>query len=221
MNGMLLEIWSDVACPFCFIGKRNMEAALEQFEHADEVEVRWRSFQLAPDAPREVAGTQLEHLAQKYGRTLEEAAQMQERVVRMGAESGLELAPDRVRLTNTHDAHRLLQLAHAAGRQDELKERLLQAYHVDGEHLGDRATLTRLAVEAGLDEAQVTATLENDDLAAEVGRDVEQAVEFGLQGVPAFILDRRMGLTGAQPPEVLLEGLRKAYEAGAATPSAG
>lgn len=221
MRVMLLEIWSDVACPFCFIGKRNMEAALEQFEHADEVEIRWRSFQLAPDAPRDVPGTQLEHLAQKYGRTLEEAAQMQERVVRMGAESGLELAPDRVRLTNTFDAHRLLQLAHAAGRQDELKERLLQAYHADGEHLGDPATLTRLAVDAGLDEAQVTATLEGDDFAPEVHRDVEQAVDFGLQGVPAFVLDRRMGLTGAQPPEVLLQGLRKAYEAGTATPPAG
>ncbi len=217
MSGMLLEIWSDVACPFCFIGKRNMEAALEQFEHADEVEVRWRSFQLAPDAPLEIPGTQLEHLAQKYGRTLQEAAEMQGRVVAMGAESGLELAPDRVRLTNTFDAHRLLQLAHAAGRQDELKERLLQAYHADGEHLGDPATLTRLAVGAGLDEAQVTATLDGDDFGPEVRRDVEQAVDFGLQGVPAFVLDRRMGLTGAQPPEVLLQGLRKAYEAQAAT----
>jgi len=217
MSGMLLEIWSDVACPFCFIGKRNIEDALAQFEHADEVEVRWRSFQLAPDAPLDVPGTQLEHLAQKYGRTLEEAAQMQERVVRMAAESGLELHPDRVRLTNTFDAHRLLQLAAEVGRQDELKERLLQAYHADGEHLGDPATLTRLAVEAGLPEDRVAATLAGHDFTTEVRWDVEQAVDFGLQGVPAFILDRKMGLTGAQPPEVLLQGLRKAYEAQAAT----
>lgn len=216
---MLLEIWSDVACPFCLIGKKNMDAALQQFEHADEVEVRWRSFQLAPDAPLEVPGSSTEYLARKYGKSLEEAGQMQARVVAMGAESGVEIHPERVRMTNTFDAHRLLQLAHAVGRQDELKERFLQAYHSDGEHLGDRETLTRLAVDAGLDEASVKKTLDGDDYAAEVRADIEQAVEFGLQGVPAFVLDRRMGLTGAQPPEVLLQGLRKAYEQ--ATPAAG
>lgn len=218
---MLLEIWSDVACPFCLIGKRNMDEALKQFEHADEVEVRWRSFQLAPDAPLEVQGSSTEYLARKYGKSLEEAQQMQQRVVDMGAQSGAEINPDKVRMTNTRDAHRLLQLAHTVGLQDELKERFLVAYHRDGEHLGDRATLTRLAVEAGLDEAQVTRTLEGTDFDPEVQADIEQAVEFGLQGVPAFVLDRRMGLTGAQPPEVLLQGLRKAYEAeaGAATSS--
>ncbi|PTL60243.1 DsbA family oxidoreductase [Paraconexibacter algicola] len=216
---MLLEIWSDVACPFCFVGKRNLEAALAQFEHADQVEVRWRSFQLAPDAPLTTQATSTEYLARKYGRSLEEAGQMQERMVAMAAEAGIEMHPDRVRMTNTRDAHRLLQLAHESGRQDALKEAFLQAYHADGEHLGDPATLRRLAVDAGLPPERVDAVLGSDEFATAVDADIEQAVEFGLQGVPAFVLDRRMGLTGAQPPEVLLQGLRTAHERAGASAS--
>jgi len=209
---MLLEIWSDVACPFCFIGKRNLDAALANFPHADEVTVRWRSFQLHPQAPLQIEGTQLEHLARKYGRTLEEAAQMQDGVLRMAAEAGLELHLDRVQLTNTFDAHRLLQLAHAHGLQDAMKERLLSAYFVDGEHLGTPETLVRLAAEVGIPADVTTAMLDGDDYAAEVHRDAEQAAAFGLNAVPVFVLDRRFGLTGAQPPEVMLQGLQRAYD---------
>ncbi|WP_372789441.1 DsbA family oxidoreductase [Paraconexibacter sp.] len=209
---MHLEIWSDVACPFCYIGKRNLETALETFPQADQVTVRWRSFQLAPDAPTRIEGTQLEHLARKYGRTLEEAAQMQDAMTRMAAESGVEMHFDRVQLTNTYDAHRLLQYAHTTGAQDALKERLLRAYFVEGEHLGEHATLTRLATETGLPEDRVAQILATEDFGAEVRRDIEQAQEFGLQGVPAFVLDRRFGLTGAQPPEVMLQGLQRALD---------
>ncbi len=209
---MLLEIWSDVACPYCYIGKRHLETALESFPQADEVTVRWRSFQLAPDAPRQIEGTQLEHLARKYGRTLEEAAQMQDNMTQMAAESGVEMQLDRVQLTNTYDAHRLLQYAHTAGQQDAMKERLLRAYFVEGEHLGEHATLTRLATEAGLPQDRVAHVLASDDFGAEVRRDNEQAQEFGLQGVPAFVLDRRFGLTGAQPPEVIAQGLQRALD---------
>lgn len=213
---MHLEVFSDIACPFCFIGKRHLEAALASFEHADAVQVRWRSFQLAPDAPREIPGTQLEHLARKYGRTLEEAAQMQEQVVRMGAEAGLELHVDRIRMTNTFDAHRVLQMAQEQGRGDAVNEALFRAYFVDGEHLGDHATLTRLAAGAGLDADAVAAALASGAHGDAVRADLELAHGFGLQGVPAFVLDRRFGLTGAQPPEVIVQGLQRAWDLRAA-----
>lgn len=213
---MHLEVFSDIACPFCFIGKRHLEAALASFEHADAVQVRWRSFQLAPDAPREIPGTQLEHLARKYGRTLEEAAQMQEQVVRMAAEAGLELHVDRIRMTNTYDAHRVLQLAQDHGLGEAVNEALLGAYFVEGEHLGDHATLTRLAAGAGLDADAVAAALASDAYGDAVRADLELARGFGLQGVPAFVLDRRFGLTGAQPPEVIVQGLRRAWDLRAA-----
>lgn len=208
---MLLEVWSDVACPFCYIGKRHLESALAAFPHADEVDVRWRSFQLAPDAPRDVEGSQVEHLARKYGKTLDEARAMQASVVRMAADAGLEMDVDAIRMTNTFDAHRLLQHAATVGRQDEMKERLMRAYFIEGEHVGDHATLTRLATEAGLDAAEVETVLGGDAHADDVRRDIETAMGFGLQGVPAFVLERRFGLTGAQPPEVILQGLEKAW----------
>jgi len=208
-----LEIWSDVACPFCLIGKRHLEQALDSFPHADEVEITWRSFQLAPDMPREVPGTQLEHLARKYGLSEERARTAQQGVIAMAAESGLELDLDRVRLVNTFDAHRLLQFAGRHGRADALVEQLFSAYFIGGESLADHDTLTRLAVAAGLDADAAAAVLADPDAHADAVRaDGLTAQQFGLQGVPAFILDRRFGLTGAQPPEVILQGLQRAWD---------
>lgn len=210
---MNLEVWSDVACPFCFIGKRHLEQALAAFPHADDVDIAWRSFQLAPDMPREVPGSQLEHLARKYQLTEDEARAAQQRVIALAAESGLELDLDRVRLVNTFDAHRLLQHAGEHGRAAELAELLFAAYFAEGENLADPATLTRIAVAAGLDGDAAAAVLQDPDAHANAVRaDAATAQRFGLQGVPAFVLDRRFGLTGAQPPEVILQGLQRAWD---------
>lgn len=210
---MNLEIWSDVACPFCLIGKRHLEQALASFPHADEVEITWRSFQLAPDMPREVPGSQLEHLARKYNLSEEQARTAQQGVVDMAAGSGLELDLDRVRLVNTFDAHRLLQFAGEHGQADALVEHLFGAYFINGEHLADHDTLTRLAVSAGLDGDVAAAVLADADAYADAVRaDGLTAQQFGLHGVPAFVLDRRFGLTGAQPPEVILQGLQRAWD---------
>lgn len=210
---MKLELWSDIACPFCFIGKRHLEQALESFPHADAVDISWRSFQLAPGMPREVAGSQLEHLARKYGLSEEEAREAQQGVVAMAAASGLELDLDRVRLVNTFDAHRLMQYAGERGHGGALAEQLFAGYFVDGESLADHPTLTRLAVASGLDAEGATAVLGDTAAYADAVRaDAATAQQLGLRGVPAFILDRRLGLTGAQPPEVILQGLQRAWD---------
>lgn len=207
---MLLEIWSDIACPFCFIGKRNVEAALHLFDHRDEVEVRWRSFQLAPDAPP--TSDLYDALARKYGATREQVIERNAGVLALGAESGIEFDMDRVRMTNTFDAHRVLQLGIARGHGDAVKERMLVAYFQEGALLADHETLLRLATEAGLPAAKTAAVLASDAYAAEVRGDITQAQEFGLNAVPAFILDRRFGLTGAQPPAVLVQDLQRAWD---------
>jgi predicted DsbA family dithiol-disulfide isomerase len=213
---MKVEIWSDVMCPFCFIGKRGFEDALSRFEHRDEVDVQWRSFQLDPTMPRSVEGGLDALLARKYGRTVEEARGMNERVVAMAAEVGLEYRLDRAQPGNTFDAHRALHLARARGREDELLERLLQAYFVEGELLSDHPTLVRLAAEVGLDGDEVERTLAGDAFADAVRAEADEAHDLGLGGVPAFVLGRRMLVTGAQPADALLQALEQAWEQGVA-----
>jgi predicted DsbA family dithiol-disulfide isomerase len=207
-----VEIFSDVACPFCFIGKRNLERALEAFPHAGEVEVIWRSFQLDPDAPAEPVGTTQSHLAEKYGVTLDEARAMGERVRLMARGAGLELDFDRVVHVNTFDAHRILTLAGSHGKADGMAERLFTAYFVDGGNIADPALLLSLAAEEGLDGHEARAVLSGERFADEVRADFAQAVEFGLSGVPAFVIDRAVLVSGAQPPEVLLGALQQAGE---------
>jgi len=208
---MLIEIWSDVACPFCYVGKRHLEAALAQFAHADEVEVRWRSFQLAPDMPTDLGLGMDEMLAEKYGKSIEEARAMQQRVTNMAAAAGLEFQLDRGRPTNTFDAHRLIHMAAAYGLQDAAKERLLAAYFIEGELISDHETLTRLGSEIGLDAGLVRDILAGDDLTESVNADIAAAREFGLSGVPAFVFDRELLISGAQPVEQLLAALEQQY----------
>ena len=208
-----VEIWSDIACPWCAVGKRRFEAAMEQFEHRDDVTVTFRSFELDPDAPPAREGSTAENLARKYGTSLEQALAMNERMTQTAAEDGLEFRFDLARGGNTFDAHRLLHLAAAHGRQPELKERLMRAYLGEGELMSDHAALTRLALEAGLPEDEVRDTLATDRYADAVREDEATARGFGINAVPYFVIDRRFGLAGAQPPEVLGEGLRRAWEA--------
>lgn len=214
---MKVEIWSDVVCPFCYVGKRRFEKALATFPNADEIEVVWRSFQLDPDAPRRSSGTLDERLAAKYGLSLDQARQMNANVVAMSEGEGLEVRLDLAKPGNTFDAHRLIHLAADHGLQAEAKERLLQAYWVEGRAIGEPDTLTDLACELDSDAGEVRAMLDGDAYAAAVRDDQEQARAFGIQGVPFFVLDRSYGVSGAQPAGVFERALTQAW--GEAQPS--
>jgi len=212
---MRVEIWSDVVCPWCYIGKRRFESALSRFPHAEQVEVEWKSFELDPQAKRthELSGTHAEQLSAKFGRSPAQIAEMLDRVTTMAAGEGLDFRFDKARPGNTVDAHRLLHLAADRGRQAELKERLLLAYFTEGEPIGDVDTLVRLAGQAGLDEGEARSVLESDKYLADVRDDQATARALGISGVPFFVLDRKFGVSGAQPAEVLLSALRQAHAA--------
>jgi predicted DsbA family dithiol-disulfide isomerase len=208
---MKVEIWSDVVCPWCYVGKRRFEQALARFAHADEVEVVYRAFELDPSAPRERTGDRDEHLARKYGLTIERARQMNAQMTETAAAEGLDFRFDLMRGGNTFDAHRLLHLARDRGKQPELKERLLIATFTEGEPIGDPTALVRLAVDVGLDKAEVTDVLDSDRYADDVRADEQQAAAYGISGVPFFVIDGRYGVSGAQPADVLVQVLEQAY----------
>ena len=210
---MQIEIWSDIACPWCYVGKRRFEAALEEFEHRDDVAVTWRSFELDPSAPPQRDEDSATHLARKYGRSVEQAHAMQANLADHAAGEGLEFNFDRLRLTNTFDAHRLVHLALAHGRQHEMKERFMRAYLTEGELLADHEVLTRLGLDVGLPAEDVGVTLATDRFADAVRDDERTASSLGISAVPFFVADRAIGASGAQPPEVLLGMLRQAWEA--------
>jgi predicted DsbA family dithiol-disulfide isomerase len=212
---MNVEIWSDIACPWCYIGKRRFETAFAQFEHADEVKVTWRSFELDPDAPPERTGDRAERLAQKYGITVEVARAKEQELVDTAAGDGLAFRFDLARSGTTFDAHRIVHLAGEHGLQDAMKERLLSAYFTEGELVSDRETLVRLAVEVGLDAGEVRQTLAGDRYADQVRDDERTATQLGISAVPTFVIDRTLGVSGAQPPEVLLDLLRQGWASSA------
>ena len=208
---MEVDIWSDIACPWCYIGKRRFEAALAEFEHRDEVHVRWRSFELDPEAPSERVGDRAERLAQKYGMTVEQARAAEQQLTGVAAGEGLGFRFDIARSGNTFDAHRVVHLAGGHELQDAMKERLLRAYFIEGELMSDHDTLVRLAAEVGLEEQEVRELLAGDRYAEEVRDDEQAATELGISAVPTFVLDRRLGASGAQPPDALLELLRQGW----------
>jgi predicted DsbA family dithiol-disulfide isomerase len=209
---MRVEVWSDVVCPWCFVGKRRLEAALADFGHAGEVEVVWRSFELDPNAVAEPAGDYAERLARKYRRTPDEARAMLEQMTQTGAEAGAELRFDRVQGGNSFDAHRLLHVAAAHGRLDAMKERLMRAYFTEGRRIGDPDTLVELAADVGLDADEAQDALAGGAYADAVRADEQQAYEYGVSGVPFFVVDGRFAIEGAQQPEVLLRALDRAWE---------
>ena len=208
---MLVEIWSDVVCPWCYLGKRNLEAALARFDHADRVQVKWRSFELDPTMPARVELSMCEVLERKYGMTAEQASTANRQMTDLAAEAGLEYHLDRVQIGNTFDAHRLIHLAAHEGKAGEMKERLLQAYFTEGRAISDPATLAELASEVGLDSARVAEVTNGDEFAIEVRADEARAQELGSTGVPFFVFDERLGVPGAQPPDVLLRLLNRAW----------
>lgn len=212
---MNIEIWSDVVCPWCYLGKRRLEHALEDFGNKDQVTVTWRSFELDPNAPREFEGDPLERLMAKYGMSREQAEEGHTRLTRLAAAEGLEYHLDRARPANTFDAHRLTCLAAEHGLEAEAVERLFRAYFTEGLAIGDGETLTALLTEVGVPEAEVEEVLGGDRFAEAVREEEGLASQFGAQGVPFFVLDRRYAMSGAQPREVFSAALREAWEAGA------
>jgi predicted DsbA family dithiol-disulfide isomerase len=209
---MDVEIWSDIACPWCYVGKRRFETALAQFGHADEVQVTWRAFELEPDAPAETTGEVAQRIVDKYGMSLEQAREMEATMAATAAGEGLDYRHERRRSANTFDGHRLIQLAQAHGRGDAMKERLMAAHFSEGELVSDPETLVSLATEVGLDAAETRAMLASDRFTAEVRQDELAARQFGISGVPTFIVDRQIGVSGAQSPEVLLALLEQGWE---------
>ncbi|MDB4989933.1 MAG: dsbA [Myxococcaceae bacterium] len=211
---LTIEVWSDIACPWCYVGKRRLEAALRDFPHRDRVEVVWRAFELDPSAPavRDVSQSYAERLAKKYGTGVAQAGGMIKRMVDTASADGLDFDFEQIRPGNTFLAHRLLHLARERGVQDAVKERFLRAYMTEGEKIGDADTLVRLATEAGLDHDEVIALVETDLYADEVRADEQEARQIGVDGVPFFLLARRYAVPGAQPTELLLQALNKTWD---------
>jgi predicted DsbA family dithiol-disulfide isomerase len=206
---MRIDIWSDVVCPWCWIGKRRLETALADFPQ--EVDVHWHAFELDPSAPATREGSYDERLASKYGCSVAEAAGMTARMTSVGAADGLDFRFDLAQPGNTFAAHQLLHLAGEHGLQGAMKERLFRATFTDGEPVGDVETLVRLAADVGLDPAEARSALTDARHADDVRADEQQAVALGITGVPFFVIDRTYGVSGAQPAEVLLQVLEQAW----------
>lgn len=208
---LAVDVWSDVACPWCRIGRANLQQALAEFAHADDVAVTWHSFELDPTAPATSGETVGQMLAAKYGTDEAGVTAMWERVSALGAQAGLRFDFPNAKQGNTFDAHRLIHLARERGRQDAVVGALFEAQHERGAALGDRAELARIVVAAGLDPDEVDAVLAGDDYAADVRADEQLAARLGISGVPFFVLDGRYGLSGAQPPAQLVAALEQAW----------
>ena len=208
---MRIEIWSDVVCPWCYIGKRRLEQALAEFPHRGEVEVVYRSFELDPSAPQVATETTVESLARKWGTDVAGARQAMARGDEVAAEVGLHFRHHDVPRARTVDAHRLLHLAKDLGLQADLKEALLAAYFVHGQSMGDHDVLRKAAVEAGLDPARVDEVLASDQYADAVEADIREAASLGATGVPFYVIDRKYGVSGAQPGEVFTQVLERAW----------
>jgi predicted DsbA family dithiol-disulfide isomerase len=211
---MEIEIWSDINCPWCYIGKRRFETAMSNFEHADKVSVTWRSFELDPGAPTEVPGNGAAMLSEKYGVPLEQARAMEQNVSEIAAADGLEYELEQARIGSSFDAHRLVHLAKRHGLQDAMEERLFRARFTEGRLVSDLETLVELAAEVGLDGVEVRAMLAGTEFADDVREDELTAQQLGISGVPMFVVDRAFGMSGAQPAEQLLDLLEHAWEAG-------
>ena len=205
-----VDVWSDIACPWCYIGKRKFEAGAEAFD--GEVEVTYHSFELAPDTPVDFDGSELDFLAQYKGMSPEQVKPMLDRVTDIAKDVGLDYDYDALQHTNTIKAHQLIHFAKAHGKQLEAKERLLKAYFVEGRHVGRTDDLADLAEEIGLDRAQAKRALENDEYLDDVRADQQQAIGYGIRGVPFFVIDGKYGVSGAQEAKTFTEVLNKVKE---------
>lgn len=210
---MKVEIWSDVMCPFCYIGKRRFEHALKNFEHSDEVEIIWRSFQLNPDMETDADANINEYLAEVKGWSLDQARQMNQRVTNMAADEGLEYNMEQAVVANSYDAHRLVQFAKDHGKGDEMEELLFKSYFTDGKNIADHQTLVNLADQIGLDPAEAENVLQSNKYSNAVDHDIQLAKNINITGVPFFLFDRRFAISGAQETEAFLKALKQTWDA--------
>lgn len=208
---MKIEVWSDIMCPFCYIGKRHLELALQQFPDL-EVELVWKSFQLDPTITPQPGKDVYSYLAERKGMSLEESKQMHQHVVDRAAEVGLTYNYDKAIIANSFDAHRLLHLAKRNGKGNELKEKLLAAYFTEGKDFGDKQVLTQLGLEVGLNEPDIHTVLFTDMYSREVHSDVQEAQEIGVRGVPFFVFDRKYAVSGAQPIDAFIQTIQAVLE---------
>jgi predicted DsbA family dithiol-disulfide isomerase len=208
---MKVEIWSDVMCPFCYIGKRRLEAALQQFNHPEDIDVEWKSFQLRPDMETQPEVSINQHLSKVKGWSEEEAAQFNKRMEDMAEEAGLDFNMDQAVVANSFDAHRFAHYAKTQGKGDEAEEALFNAYFTNGKNTDNHEVLVSLGEDIGLDPEETREVLESEQFADAVKEDIHESRKLGVQGVPFFVLDRKYAISGAQPTETFLEALQKSW----------
>jgi predicted DsbA family dithiol-disulfide isomerase len=208
---MKVEIWSDVMCPFCYIGKRKFETALAQFEHKNEVTVEWKSFQLNPDLVTDTSKNTIQHLAESKGWTMDYTNQSIKHVTDMATEVGLHFDFEKAVVANSFDAHRLLHLAKKYNLQNQCKELLLAAYFTEGKNTADHEVLTNIGLQIGLDATEISNVLESNQFADEVKNDIQHSQEIGVRGVPFFVLANKYAISGAQSSETFLAALTQTW----------
>jgi predicted DsbA family dithiol-disulfide isomerase len=214
MQKMKVEIWSDIMCPFCYIGKRNFEKALQSFPEPGAVEIEWHSFQLDPTIPKNQTKKEnvYQYLAEKKGMSYEKSAKMHEALILTAKNAGLEYNFDQAIVANSFDAHKMIQLAKTKGLGDQAEERLFRAYFTEGKNFGDHETLVQLGEEIGLAENGIRAALVSDEFTEKVEYDIREAEELGIRGVPFFVFDRKYAISGAQPPEQFTQVLNLSFK---------
>jgi protein disulfide-isomerase len=213
-NKLKVQIWSDIMCPFCYIGKRRIEEALQNFEHKEAVEIEWKSYQLDASFIASPEDNMVEHLAEKYRKDNDWAQNMLDNMTQNAKTAGLDFHFEKAVLANSFNAHRLLHLAKKYNLANDLEELLFKAYLTEGKNINDLDTLSKLGIEVGLDSEEITQVLNSDTYGAEVNKDQEEANAIGVQGVPFFVLDNKYAIYGAQPASAFLETLEKVWEEG-------
>jgi protein disulfide-isomerase len=209
---MKVDIWSDVRCPFCYIGKRKFEEALAQFPHKDEIEVVWHSFELDPSLKTDPTINSLEYLARRKGMSLSEVQQMAQHVASAAQEAGLSLDSGNTLVANTFNAHRLIQMAQTRGLAGEAQEHLFQAFFTDGQNIDDARTLAAIGASIGLEQSEVDEMLSSTAYDEIVRQDESQAQSLGINGVPFFVFDNKYAISGAQPPAAFLQALQQSWD---------
>lgn len=209
---MKVEIWSDIMCPFCYIGKRKFEKALSAFNDADDVEIEWHSFQLDPGIQSGHNKNLYQYLSERKGFSYEQSVQLHQQVTDTAKAVGLEYNFDKAVVANSFDAHRLIQFAKTQGLGDAIEERLFKAYFTEGKDFSDHTTLIALAKEIGLDEAEVADVLKNNTYKENVAHDIDEAAQIGIRGVPFFVFNRKFAVSGAQAPDVFSSALQQSFE---------
>ncbi len=210
-NKMQVEIWSDVMCPFCYIGKRKFENALAQFQNKEQIEIIWKSFQLAPDMQTDPSKSIHQYLAEHKGIDLQQAKQMNDQVTQLAAKIGLTYDFEKSIVANSFKAHQFAHFAKVHGKQNEAEEKLFKAYFTDGKNIDDINTLMQLGKELALDSDSLKTALENNTYTNNVNEDIYEAQQVGVRGVPFFVFDRKLAVSGAQESSVFLEALEKTF----------